>query len=293
MGKYSYNDNSKTDVIVKKMIPILVRWAQSSWDKIHYYKDLSDAIGYESYHIGDYLGCIEDVLRDLREEYKQKIPTLNALVALKNTGLPGKGFEYVFEDYNSKSTDFKQAFVKGENKKAHEYDWEWVLNVLNLEPVSIISQTELEKLRKNIAGFEGGESAAHKKLKQYVAKHPEVLHIMDVIESKTETEHFLLSGDRLDVYFETLNAFYAIEVKSYISDNDDVRRGIFQCIKYKAVLEAERIYENTNKACYAILVVETPLSSENQQTASDLNVIVKVINLRNCDNRNDDLRGNS
>ncbi len=55
---------------------------------------------------------------------------------------------------------------------------------------------------------------------------------------KTETEFVLASADRVDVVYRGRDMTVAIEVKSRDSDYDDFRRGVFQCIKYRAVMKA-------------------------------------------------------
>ena len=46
----------------------------------------------------------------------------------------------------------------------------------------------------------GGEGKEHKSIKEYICSHPKSIGIKKVVFA--ETEHDLLSGDRLDVYFE-------------------------------------------------------------------------------------------
>lgn len=271
MAEYQYNDGSKTDVWVKKMIPVLIHWAQNSWDKPHFYSDLANAVGFPSNHVGHFLGCIDDVVKSLGKD----IPTLNALVVNKKYGLPSYGFEYVHKDYDNFSINLKKAVAHSANEEAHLYDWGWVLDKLHLKPFEILNRAELDILRNQIkkqvcAG--GGESDAHLKLKQYVAEHPEELDIHDVLVADIERQ--LLSGDRLDVFFETAKEVIAVEVKSHISDETDITRGLFQCVKYKAVLNAEQIFEKTNKDVYSILVMEGTLSEKQKQIAHDLEIEV-------------------
>ena len=41
--------NMKDEEWSLKMIPVLIRWAQSSWYKPHYYADLSAAVGHKTF----------------------------------------------------------------------------------------------------------------------------------------------------------------------------------------------------------------------------------------------------
>ena len=54
----------------------------------------------------------------------------------------------------------------------------------------------------------------------------------------------------------------AVEVKSRISNNADITRGLFQCIKYQAVLEAMLGLEGKQKNVRTVLLLETELPDE-------------------------------
>ena len=88
-------------------------------------------------------------------------------------------------------------------------------------------------------------------------------------------EHFLLSGDRLDVFFELIDGSkMAVEIKPSTSPDADVMRGLFQCVKYKSILDAEdKIHgEKTNNS--AILIMGGGLSLENQKVKDTLGIYV-------------------
>ena len=86
--------------------------------------------------------------------------------------------------------------------------------------------------RGKVHGF-GGEGAEHLALKEYVASHP------NVVSAKESglTEHIILSGDRVDIWFP--ESQIAVEIKPETSSDSDILRGLFQCVKYKATLDAE------------------------------------------------------
>ncbi len=47
-----------------KMIPVLIRWAQTSWDRTHYYSDLTNAIGLKTNQIGKDDGECNSILNE-------------------------------------------------------------------------------------------------------------------------------------------------------------------------------------------------------------------------------------
>lgn len=267
--------SKKSEEYVSKIIPILIRWAkQRLSNKI--YNDLIKELGLVRFSaIGTELGYVSDVIKKLEYYTGEEIPTLNALVNNKKH-LPSRGFSYVSKAYNYMTDDEKKTYVMGLNEKAFHYKkWDWVLSSLGLAPSSIID--DIEKIREKIKkGYKfGGESVYHKKLKEYVFKHPEMVGVKDKDIIERETEHQLLSGDKLDVYFKTSDGTkIAIEVKSKISDDTDILRGLFQCIKYQSVLDAECKVDSKENNNSVFLILEGKMSAENKRVRDIFNINV-------------------
>lgn len=255
-----------------KMIPVLIRWAQGAWDRPHYYSHLSRAVGHKTDQIGSVLGEIQDIIDNLKKKSGKDIPTLNGLVQNKKTGLPSNGLNYVkaLKNYDVLSIDEKRELVRLRNLEAHKNDWNWVLDELGLEPARIIDFETLEETKVEMHGY-GGEGKEHLALKNYIAKHPEKIGLNSV--KSADTEHELKSGDKLDVLFVgRKNKHYAIEVKPTSASEGDVLRGIYQCVKYKAVMDAERILSLDNYDNEVLLVIAGKISDANRQIASDLGI---------------------
>lgn len=143
---------------------------------------------------------------------------------------------------------------------------------LDLKPAKIFTEEDIQNLKKrSYVGCGGGEGKEHKKLKEYIAKNPEAIGIKNVVF--TEMEHDLPSGDRLDVYFELKNGNrVAVEVKPSTAPDEDITRGIFQCVKYKAVMDALRTVEYGRYDNDTLLVVARPISEANKRLANDLGI---------------------
>jgi hypothetical protein len=129
--------------------------------------------------------------------------------------------------------------------------------VFDLEPAET-DFTDIVAAARNFRG--GGETEAHKALKRFVAQNPDVVGLPDGI--KAEIECPLLSGDCLDVSFKTKKLWAAVEVKSRTSNEADIALGIFQCVKYLAVMEAILIANSKPVNARALLVVEGRLSTK-------------------------------
>lgn len=86
---------------------------------------------------------------------------------------------------------------------------------------------------------QGGESAAHRRLKLYVASHPTDFGLTD--RARSEVEHRFTTGDRVDVMFEN-HAPDRTVVEVEIEGEENVCVGIHQAIKYRSLAEAEAGY---------------------------------------------------
>jgi hypothetical protein len=114
------------------------------------------------------------------------------------------------------------------------------------------------------------ESPEPKALKLYIAAHPEVIGLPK--GTKYELEKTLGSGDRADVCFSIKDKFVIAEIKSEISPEDDIRKGVFQGIKYRAIIRAHQKLKRVIPNGEAVLVVGKKMSPKARQLADDLSV---------------------
>lgn len=259
----------KTRENIKKAIPYLVHLAQTR--KHGSYKDLISSLGYDTYSgIGTLLGNIENVISALSNTSGHSIPSLNALIVNKS-GLPSDGFAYVYPTYDKLTDEEKITFVNGHNEKVYNYsDWNWVLKELDLKPAVIVDIEYTNTLRSSVAVYgHGGEGPEHKAIKDAISQNPKLIGFKDV--ASAQTEYTLLSADRIDVMLVLNNDDHiAVEVKPSTSPQEDITRGIFQCIKYKAVMEAERNITSAFYRTSSILVLAGTMSEQNKRIANDL-----------------------
>jgi len=76
--------------------------------------------------------------------------------------------------------------------------------------------------------------------------------------------------------FNSDNEIVAVEVKSKDSNWADLQRGIYQCVKYKAVLGAQ----NDRLPVSSWLVTETELDGDLKRLAKKLGVKHKIVSLK-------------
>lgn len=121
----------------------------------------------------------------------------------------------------------------------------------------------------------GGEGQAHKKLKEYVKRTPRILGLPRGAAQAAECEYELPSGDSVDVMFCYGGHMTAVEVKSKTSDVGDIRRGLFQCVKYQAVTEATFKDNGREPHVRSVLVLGGSLPARLKATRKRLGVEVK------------------
>ncbi|ERP32019.1 hypothetical protein CALK_1000 [Chitinivibrio alkaliphilus ACht1] len=239
-------------------LPLLVRQAEAGAPI--FYSDLAEELGMPNPRNLNYvLGSIGQSLERLSKAWKSKVPPIQCLVVNKNTGLPGEGIGWFLvkkEDFASLPLRQKRAIVEAELQHVFLYPrWQEVLEALDLEPTT---SDFTAFVKKSAGGFGGGESEEHKALKAYVAQNPKVVSLGANTPQGT-TEHPLPSGDCLDVSFRDNKVWVAAEVKSLISAEADIVRGLYQCVKYRAVMEAVLLSESRPQNARALLVLESKL----------------------------------
>ena len=208
-------------------------------------------------------------------------PLLNVLLVGKGTGLPGSGAQDFLvarfpeesrlgeEGADTVHPEVWARFARLAIEEAHGYaGWAALYEQLFGRPYV---PDPFYAPRRRTGGGGGGEGPYHKALRERAWKHPERIdECLRDVDSKTEVD--LLSGDRVDVVYRTTSEVIAIEVKSRVSDFDDLERGVFQCVKYRAVLEAQEQEEESGRQVRAWLVTETSLPPRLACTAQRLGV---------------------
>ena len=220
-----------------------------------------------------------------------KAPLINALIT-RSDGLPGRGVSgYLAKRYRDPklkkwktvSKSQKLKIVERERKKVRLYTytrWEKLEKKLFGSPASIkrLNQISKEKDGNSPDGRRGGapESEEHKKLKEWVRKNPQKIGLPQSF-GQGRAEEELKSADIVDVMFDDGAQFAVVEVKSCRSGDGDLKRGIYQCVKYRAVKEAQE--QPGNISVRAILVTERDLPPQLKARARLLRVKTKKVSI--------------
>lgn len=237
----------------RKALPILVRQALAGTPIT--YEDLADELAMPNPRNLNYvLGSIGTALGNLAEEWEEEVPPVQCLVVNKTTRLPGEGIAWFLSDlktYKKLPIKQKRQVVQAELIKIYSYKhWLEVLKYLGLKP----DASDFNNLQIKATRGYGGEGPEHKALKEFISTHPESVGISEAF-GNGEEEHPLPSGDSIDVLFQKGSEQIAVEVKPASSGEADIVRGLYQCIKYVAVLEARQSVERKPQNARAILAL--------------------------------------
>ncbi|WDL17324.1 MULTISPECIES: hypothetical protein [Xanthomonas] len=245
--------------VVADILPILIRRAKEG--RPIFYGELAEQLEREFGHepkarktvYGPAVGAVGLAIEQLGllpEWRGERIPPINTIVVSKSTGYPSTGADeiahYFFEDNGAGMAADRKAYLDAAMNAVYHFDkWDQIaaaLGVARLQPAS--GELEADKgdvlpLPKVQAGG-APESAEHQALKRWVREHLEELADFGTFEPG-RNEAVLSSGDRLDVLFENGKQRLAVEVKTSKCSEDELMRGVYQCVKYRAILRAEQL----------------------------------------------------
>jgi hypothetical protein len=256
----------------RKVLPLLVRqaFAQSPIK----YGELANEAGMPNPRNLNYvLGSVGVTLTGLGRRWGTKIPPIQSLVVNQGSGLPGKGFFDGFTDLGSPIRQQRRAAAQQYLSEIFAYPkWLHVLDALGLESAEKgPAETAVEQARQMQGG---GEGEAHRRLKERIYNQPTLVGAPSRPTAR-EMEYPLPSADRLDVYFEYDRQQFAVEVKASTSGTDDVARGLFQCVKYEAILQKWRAWESEEVDIHVVLALggSIPPSLEGLRNALGVTVV--------------------
>lgn len=212
------------------------------------------------------------LLKGVSVGWGEPIPDIQCLAVLKNgpnKGLPDDGIKEFWPEYPKLTRSEKEIHVEAQRKRVMEFGsrWNMVLRYLNLPEI------RPESVFGRVFGA-GGESPAHKALKEFVKSHPGLFGVDASAEALTE--YALPSLDTVDVLFKTPACWTAVEVKSSVSDgvSGDYERGLYQTVKYSAILEAMKRDSRflTPPTTNVVLVLQSKLPANLRTLKSALQV---------------------
>lgn len=236
VAKSAFAGNQLYQVRARRALPILVRQAKAG-TTIEYGR-IARELGIPHHRPMNYvLGAAGRALEDLAREWNTSFPPLTAVVVNKDTHQPSIGIAEFLDDpeaFRSASAEIRQRMVDKILFEVYtDSRWDEVLLHWGLEPISSVGPTP--------APIRGGgpEGEAHRRLKEYVAAHPESVNLRRS-DGPGTVEALLPSGDEIDVLFSAKSGLTGIEVKAHTASDPEIARGMYQCVKYQALLRAKQ-----------------------------------------------------
>ena len=249
-----------------KALPIIVDLAQKR--ELMTYGELGKKLGvHHRTVIPHVLGYIRDEICSPR-----KLPLLNVLIVRQDDRLPGENF-LPEGTRNLSDAEYERKFEQHRDKVFLYDKWDELLKALNLSPIKR-EPKDLDKIGKEYSAYKkrkgtSAEGEGHRKLKDYVAENPKALGLST--SKKGIKEYLYPSGDECDVIFEIAGDTYAVvEIKNGDEGDGELIKGVYQAIKYRALMEAEKGHGKPIKI-YTFLVAYS-ITRDVEQLASLFNI---------------------
>lgn len=283
------DETSTTQDYARKAVRILIEHVLNQKDNVLQpltYKQLAERLNrrnkngaFSARGLGHILGRVTSLIEQFETEWVEPVPLLTTIVVSSqgmNKGLPGVGIKEKWENYQRLTRPERESKVMAEYVRILSFGSRWndVLTLLELPHVLPPMSPRLPGA--GVSGWGGGESEEHKTLKQYVKANPELVGAGG--DWVATDEYALRSGDEVDVFFKSDRLWIGVEVKSSVSDghDQDYERGLYQVIKYKAVLQAQAAIDSPSDppAVQVFLVLENELPDKYGEIAESLGVSV-------------------
>jgi hypothetical protein len=205
-----------------------------------------EPVQYSKQKYGWPLGGAADSAIDIGLQHGMEIPPLSLIVINRSTGLPGKGADQFVRRLKGKKLPIRspkrRAILDEETARVWGYGtkrWTELERLLGLDPLPAPANDKADLgLPPKHGNCGAGEGPLHKALKIWVSRNPQKFREFGHFD-RGENEATLISGDSVDAMLYGANTRLGVEVKASNASDDELIRGIFQCVKYQATFQAE------------------------------------------------------
>lgn len=275
----SVQGDTPSEKLARRAFPILVRQARAGVPIT--YEDLAHELDHYAIAMGNALGVIGDGLENLGDEWDTDIPPIQSFVVSKSNHVPNEGLSIYTdhpEEYRNADTEKRRAIAEQLQHEAHEFGrWDEVLDHFSLSMLdpALPDLTDPEA-PDSWPTQPSDESEAHRALKEQIAEDPTLVGLSSS-HGPGKTEFEFRSGDTADVVFDRIwGEWTAVEVKTSRSDHRDLVRGLFQCVKYEALLKATAAAAHRKVDVQALLAVDASLPPDVVALAHTIGVPIET-----------------
>jgi len=264
-----------------RLLPYLVHAAKTL--KTPTYRELADKIGIHHRVMSKVLGYIRDDICIPRG-----LPLITCIVINQGTGLPGD--EWLPQGTSHlTSEEYRQEFERFRDKVFAYKGWDSLLKELDMTPLEPTVESLDERGRTYSEYLERtgdvGEGEDHRRLKEFVAEHPEAIGLEP--ESAAQREYLFVAGDRADIVFGIgPDAWTVVEIKN--GEIGELVKGIYQAIKYRALLQAEKGHGQACQVDAILVAYEIP--ADISFFAAKFGIRCRIVRRETVDENLNDIR---
>lgn len=232
--------------------------------------------GFSKIHSGS-MGHIPGSLMNRLHQVDENAPLINVLAVNQVTREPSEGAgSFMARRFNQPclgNKGFKDkhpsAWTKAFDRAAGEvyaYSFDEWADLYHRTFGRALSKSSIDRRRRErrsgrekdgLPRGRRGEGDNHRALRLWTKANPGRIN-RRFAEYLTATEVDLDSGDRVDVVYSSPEETIVLEVKSRDSNWADLNRGVYQCIKYRAVQEAMDVREGATIIPYLVTEIDLP-----------------------------------
>jgi len=204
------------------------------------------------------------------------IPDITSIVTQKGKASFGRGLMYDHEDLAKLSHAEQLARVQVLRDDVFRWPyWLQLLALLGLKPLDDLSLGEEELARFASQSYARGKSPEHQRMQECIRENPLAAAKLTGILRYSACEYLFWSLDRLDVIAKTDDEWVGFEVKPSRSPSDEIRKGIYQAIKYQALIKADLLERGIVRRARCVLVCGGSLPKELRSLSERFGIEVR------------------
>lgn len=208
------------------------------------------------------------------------VPDLTAIVSQKGKTSTGHGFFANHPEMEGKSKAERAELLQSERVRALSWrHWAEFSAFLDITPLPVLAPP-----REDLIAFDhasrgpGGKSPEHQTMQDRILANPICVGVNlkgEILRDECECEYLFWSQDRLDVVIKTTKEWVGFEVKPLSASENELRKGIYQVVKYAALMRADLLDRGKVKSSRCVLVIQGYLTTTLTDLARTLGVQFK------------------
>jgi hypothetical protein len=244
------------------------------------YSEVSAALGLGNAQWGNVaFGCVYRILRMVEAEHllgEGLIPDITAIVTKKGKLSFGKGLLENNPDLAGMQPLEQLSAVKDLRQEVFRWPyWMQLLALLGLKPLADLDSDDSALTKFASQSGPKGKSPEHLQMQECIRVNPRLVlpKLQGDVESSS-CEYIFWSLDRADVVTKTSEEWVGFEVKPSTAPFEELKKGIFQVIKYRALLSADLLSRGKICRSRCVLVIGGSLPKELRMLAARFGIEV-------------------